>query len=350
MSAVLRSGRFILGEEVAAFEREFAAYCGTAHGVGVASGTEALQLALMACGLRPLDSVITVANVSAPTAAAIVSAGARPVFVDVDLDTHTMDPRKLEEYLRRGGGPGGVSAVIPVHLYGQPADMDPILHVAREHGLRVIEDACQAHGTEYKGRRVGSIGDAGCFSFYPTKNLGAYGDGGMVVTNDDAVAAELRMLRSYGETVKYRNSMHGINSRLDEIQAAVLRVKLRHLDRWNSVRHFHATLYSGRLKGLDLETPVERRDASHIYHLYVVRTAKRESLQVWLGERGIGTSIHYPLPLHLQQAYEELGYRKGDLPVTERCCHEVLSLPMYPELSGEAIEYVCDAIRAFEAS
>lgn len=348
MARVLRSGWFILGAEVDAFERELAAYCGAPFAVGVGSGTDALELALRACGVASGDEVITVANVSAPTVAAIVSANARPVLVDVQPGTYNMDPVKLQEHLTRPRAGSRAKAVVPVHLYGHPADMDPILDVARRHGLKVIEDACQAHGAEYRGRKVGAIGDATCFSFYPTKNLGAYGDGGMVVTREEAVATRVRMLRSYGEREKYRNAFDGTNSRLDEIQAAVLRVKLRHLDEWNARRRLHAAHYAELLRDSAVDAPIEQNGATHVYHLYVVRTSRRDDLRAFLRGKGIATGVHYPIPIHRQEAYRSLGYASGDLPETERACREVLSLPLFPELTGEAIEHVCATIRELE--
>ena len=342
---VLERGWFVLGAEVEAFEREFSAYCGVKYAIGTGSGTEALHLALLALGIEPGDEVITVANISAPTVAAICFAGAKPAFVDIDPETFNLDPDRLESYLRQRKAKGRVRAVIPVHLYGQAADMDPILETAAKYGLSVIEDACQAHGSEYQGKKAGNLGDAACFSFYPTKNLGAYGDGGIVVTNSGETAEKLRMLRNYGEKSKYYNVIRGFNSRLDEIQAAVLRVKLKHLYTWNGRRRRIASMYSDLLAGTLLKLPVEKSRARHIYHLYVVRSDHREELKHHLEISGIGTSIHYPLPLHLQPAYHDLGYRKGDFPETEQAALEVLSLPMYPELETEEIEYICRAIR-----
>ncbi len=342
---VLSRGWYILGEELAAFEQEFAAYCGVRHAVGVGSGTEALHLGLLACGIGAGDQVITVANISAPTVAAICFAHAIPVFVDVDPATCNLDPRKLREYLESRPDTGQVKAVIPVHLYGHPAELDPILEIAAEFGLKVIEDACQAHGALYRGRKAGSIGAAGCFSFYPTKNLGAYGDAGMLVSDDPELAGRVRMLRNYGETAKYDNLLRGFNSRLDEIQAAILRVKLGHLDRWNDRRRELAAIYDEMLAGLPLELPAEREDCRHCYHLYTIRTGDREAMRARLAERGIGTSVHYPRPIHFQPAYRDLGFGPGDLPVTEASTSQVLSLPLYPELEQSQVEYVCEALR-----
>ncbi|MEW6380871.1 MAG: DegT/DnrJ/EryC1/StrS family aminotransferase [bacterium] len=345
VARVLKSGWYILGKELEAFETEFAAYCQAGSCVGVASGTDAIRLALTACGVGAGDEVITVPNTAVPTVVAIVLAGARPVLIDIDPETFTMDPEKLKAYLEAQTPPLKAKAVIPVHLYGQAADMGPILETARLYGLRVIEDACQAHGAEYCGARVGTLGDAGCFSFYPTKNLGGYGDGGMVAVNDDRLAVQLRMLRNYGEEKKYYNTVHGCNSRLDELQAAILRVKLRHLDAWNNRRRSLAGLYRTLLSDTGLTLPVEAPCARHVYHLYVVRSPERERLRQRLADNGIFTSIHYPLPVHYQKAYQWLGYTRGDFPVSERFSSEILSLPLYPELTDEHIEYICRIIR-----
>lgn len=353
LQRVLTRGWFILGEELRSFEEEFARYCDTTCGVGVGSGTEALHLALLACGITPQDEVITVPNTAVPTVSAIVFANARPVFVDVDPETFTMDPDRLEEYLKnRFSGPDSrgnpkPKAVIPVHLYGQPADMDRILSISRTYGLKVIEDACQAHGAEYKGKKAGTMGDAGCFSFYPTKNLGAYGDGGMVMTADEELAARLRMLRNYGEEKKYVNVIKGYNSRLDEIQAAILRVKLSHLDTWNGKRRDHARSYEDLLQDCPVTTPVERDYAKHVFHLYVIRAGNRDKLQERLSQEDVTTSIHYPLPVHLQQAFRYLGYQNDDFPLSERLAGEILSLPLYPELRTEQIGSICQVIREF---
>lgn len=344
VARVFRSGWYILGEELKAFEIEFSAYCRSRYAVGVGSGTDALQLALLACGVKAGDEVITVPNTAVPTVVAIVAAGARPVMVDIDPKTYTMDPERLKSYLESQSLPLKAKAVVPVHLYGHPADMGPIIEIAKKYELRVIEDACQAHGAEYCGTRVGTLGDAGCFSFYPTKNLGGYGDGGMVVVNEESLANNLRMLRNYGEESKYKNAVYGYNSRLDELQAAVLRVKLRHLDEWNQRRRSIAELYRKLLTCSGLSLPCEAAYAKHIYHLYVVRSPERDSLQQKLKEQGISTSIHYPMPIHYQKAYQGLGYVRGDFPVSERFSSEILSLPLYPELTDEQIEYVCHTI------
>jgi dTDP-4-amino-4,6-dideoxygalactose transaminase len=347
VARTLQSGWYILGEELAAFEREFAAYCGVRHAVGVGSGTEALHLALRACGVQAGDLVITVPHTAVPTVCAIVSASARPVFVDIDPQTFNLDPERLRACLKAQRSPFRAKAVIPVHLYGQPADMKPILEIAAEYGLKVIEDCAQAHGAEYTGRKVACLGAAGCFSFYPTKNLGAYGDAGMVVTNSDEVAEQVRMLRNYGEEAKYRNRIQGFNSRLDEIQAALLRTKLKHLDEWVAARRRHASLYGQLLARTPLTLPEEASQARHAYHLYVVRSSSRDRLQQHLKDHGVGTSVHYPMPIHYQQAYLHLGYSPGDFPEAERACREILSLPLYPELTEEGIRYVSSVIGSF---
>ncbi|MBC7227095.1 MAG: DegT/DnrJ/EryC1/StrS family aminotransferase [Thermoflexales bacterium] len=343
IARVLARGRFILGEEVAAFEEEFAAACGVAHAVGVASGTDALYLALRACGIGPGDKVITVSHTAVATVAAVELAGARPVLVDVDPRRYTMDPAKVEERITPR-----TRAVLPVHLYGCPADLAPLLEIARRHGLFLIEDCAQAHGARYRGRPVGSWGDVAAFSFYPTKNLGAFGDGGAVVTNDPALAERVRLLREYGWAQRYVSHIRGTNSRLDELQAAVLRVKLRHLESWNERRRQIAALYAEyltELAGQGLVLPGEPEDSWHVYHLYVVRHPRRDALQAFLRERGIGTLVHYPVPVHLQPAYADLGYPAGSLPVSETLAREVLSLPMYPELTDEEVRQVAEAVR-----
>ena len=343
----LESGRYVLGEEGAAFEREFAAYCGARHAVGVASGTDALHLALRAAGVRPGDRVITVPNIAAPTACAIVAAGAIPVLVDVDPHTLTLDPEKLRAHLVAQPAGRRARAAIPVHLYGFPAALDEIGRLCAVHEVSVIEDAAQAHGAEYAGRRVGTHGHLSGWSFYPTKNLGAYGDAGMVVTDDPAAAEQVRMLRSYGEEAKYANRVVGVNSRLDELQAAMLRVKLRHLDGWVAARRRLAALYDQLLAGAPVTRPVEMDPARHGYHLYVVRSPRRDALQQHLRAQGIATSVHYPVPVHRQPAYQHLGYAEGDFPCAERACREVLSLPLYPELTEDELRHVAAAVSAF---
>jgi dTDP-4-amino-4,6-dideoxygalactose transaminase len=334
---VLGGGWYVLGPEVEAFEAEFAAYCGARYAVGVGSGTEALHLALWACNLQPGDEVVTVAHTAVPTINAISLTGARPVFVDVDPATRTMDPAAVAAAITPR-----TRALLPVHLYGHPADMAPLQALAREHGLALIEDAAQAHGAEYRGTRAGRLGDLAAFSFYPTKNLGAYGDGGMVVTDDPALAERLRLLRNYGQTDRYHHQIEGLNSRLDELQAAVLRVKLRHLDAWTAARRERAARYAARLR--NVAPPTEAPWAHHVYHLYVVTVPRREAVQAALAAAGIGTLVHYPIPAHLQPAYAHLGVARGSLPVTERLADEVLSLPLYPELAFEHIDEVAAAL------
>ena len=345
MRRVLRRTDYILGREVDAFEEEFAAYCESRYAVGLDSGTSALELALRAFEIGPGDEVITVANTFVATALAISYTGARPVLVDADPETANIDVSLIERAITPR-----TKAIVPVHLYGQPADMDAILSVAHRYDLVVIEDACQAHGARYKGARVGSLGDAAAFSFYPAKNLGAYGDGGAVTTNDERAADALRMLRNYGQREKYRHELRGFNRRLDTLQAAVLRVKLRHLDDWNAARQRHAELYTRRLAGSGVATPVVAEDARSVWHLYVVETDDRAGLKAHLDARGIATGIHYPIPIHLQPAYADLGYSKGDFPVAERQAERILSLPMYAELTAEMVEYAADAVHEHAAS
>jgi len=340
VSAALASTQFVLGKDVAAFEEEFAAYSGGKFGIGVNSGTSALHLALLAAGVKPGDEVITVSCTFVATVAAIDYAGARPVFVDVDPLTHNMDPAQVEAAITER-----TRVIMPVHLHGQPADLDPILDIARRHRLLVIEDAAQAHAAEYQGRRVGSIGDLGCFSFYPGKNLGAYGEGGMVVTNNEEFAHTIRMLRDWGQERKYHHVLKGFNYRMEGIQGAILRVKLRHLDAWTEARRRHAARYNALLAGVAVQKPVEMPYAKHVYHVYAIRTPRRDVLQESLQARDIQTGIHYPIPVHLQKAYANFGYGPGDLPVTEQASNELLSLPMFAELADQQIEAVCAAVR-----
>lgn len=339
---VLRGTDFILGREVSLFEAEFAAYCENQFAVGVDSGTSALELALRAFGIGPGDEVITAANTFIATAFAISYTAATPVLVDADPQTYTIDVTRLERAISHR-----TKAIIPVHLYGHPTDMDRVLEIAERHGLIVIEDACQAHGAKYKGRRVGSLGHAAAFSFYPAKNLGAYGDGGMVVTNDKRVAESIRMLRDYGQREKYHHVLQGYNHRLDTLQAAVLRVKLRHLEAWNSARRRHAKLYTRLLGDHGVVTPREADYAESVWHLYVIQVPDQKALKAWLADRGITTGIHYPIPVHLQGAYEKLGYKNGDFPIAERYARQVLSLPMFSELTPDAIEYVAETVNDF---
>jgi dTDP-4-amino-4,6-dideoxygalactose transaminase len=343
----LARGFYVLGAEVAAFEREFAAYCGARYAVGVGSGTDALHLALRACGVRPGDDVITAPNTAVPTVCAIVQAGARPVFVDTDPADFTLDPEKLRAYLAAQRAPLRARAVVPVHLYGHPADMQAISSIAAEYDLTVVEDAAQAHGAEYAGRRIGATAHASCWSFYPTKNLGAYGDAGMVVTDDPRVAREVRMLRNYGEDAKYDNHVEGVNSRLDEIQAAALRVKLRHLDDWVAARRRLAARDDLLLGDASVTRPTEAAPTRHCYHLYVIRSARRDALRRHLQAHGIATAIHYPIAVHRQVAYRHLAYADGAFPCAESACRQVLSLPLYPELREDELDHVAAAVRAF---
>lgn len=336
---VLERGWFILGEELSAFENEFAAYLGVRHVIGVGSGTDAIHLALRAAGVTSGDEVITAANTCVPTVAGIGCAGARPALADVNPDNLTLD---ADDFARRITPE--TKAVVPVHLYGHPCDMEPLLNVARDTGLLVIEDCAQAHGARYKGALCGTFGDAAAFSFYPTKNLGAYGDAGAVATNDPALAERLRLLRNYGERERYHHSVHGVNSRLDELQAAVLRAKLPHLDAWNAARRDRAQLYNELLASLPIALPREADWAMSNFHIYAVRTPRRDALQAHLREHGIGTLLHYPVPIHLQDAYGDLGYAPGEFPIAERACAETLSLPLYPELPLDAIREVAEAI------
>ncbi len=343
---VLERGNFILGEEVSSFEEEFARCCGVRYGIGVGSGTDALFLGLKAADIGEGDEVITVSHSFIATAMAISRTGAKPIFVDIDPEIYTMDPNMLEDCLKKRKRKR-VKAILPVHLYGHPAEMDAIMDIANRYHLMVMEDACQAHGAEYQGRKMGSFGHQACFSFYPTKNLGAYGDGGMVVTNDKRYDERLRLLRRYGEKRKYEHNLKGWNSRLDEMQAAILRVKLKYLDQWNGERRKKALMYKRMLESTQVRCPAEREQARHVYHLFTIRTKKRNALQVFLREKGIETLIHYPVPIHLQKAYAELGYRRGDLPVTEKVAHEILSLPFYPELTSEEMREVQEQIKNF---
>ncbi len=344
VARVLAGGWYILGPEVEAFEAEFAAYLGVAHAVGVASGTDAVLLALRACGIGPGDEVITVSHTAVATVAAIELCGAAPRLVDIGPVTFTLSPDALAAAITPR-----TRAVIPVHLYGRPAEMDAILSVTRAHGLLVIEDCAQAHGARYRGRMVGTMGDASAFSFYPTKNLGAMGDGGAVATNRPEVAERLRLLRQYGWRERYISDAPGDNSRLDELQAAILRVRLRHLDEENAARRRLAVVYDDALAGSGVTVTQSRPDDFDVYHLYVARAARRDALQAYLRERGIGTAIHYPVPVHLQPAYARLGYGPGSLPATEEAALSILSLPMYPDLPGESARAVADAIRDFYA-
>ena len=337
---VLESGQFILGPAVERFENAFAAFCGTRHAIGVNSGTSALHLALLAAGVGPGDEVITVPMTFVATVAAILYTGARPVFVDIDPVTHLMDPELIEAAITRH-----TRAILPVHLHGLMADMDAINRIAEAHGLTVIEDAAQAHGAEFKTKRAGSLGQLGCFSFYPGKNLGAVGEGGAVVTNDPELAKTIRMLRDWGQSERYRHVLQGFNFRMEAIQAAVLDVKLTRLEAWTEARRGHASVYHERLAAAGIRLPVEPQGRRHVYHVYAARFADRESVRRKLAEDGVGTGIHYPVPVHLQPAYAHLGGRDGDFPITERAAREFLSLPLFPEMSEGQIETVVNAVQ-----
>ena len=339
ISESLDGMQLFLGKNVQALEVDFATYCDAKFAIGVGSGTDALHIALRACGIGPGDEVITVPNTFIATVEAIILAGARPVFVDIDPDTYNMDTSQVSKVIN-----SRTRAILPVHLYGHP-----VLELARTYNLKVIEDACQAHGAEYKGRRIGSMGVAGCFSFYFSKNLGAYGEGGMITTSDPDIARRCRMLRDHGQGAKYHHAVMGINARLDELQAAVLRIKLRYLEEWTERRRCLAQAYNTNLP-LELVRPQEMPWARHVYHLYVVRTAERDQLRDWLESKGIATGMHYPIPVHLQEAWREYGGGEFSLPVTEKITGEIISLPMYPELSVEEVEYICHSVREFNES
>jgi len=342
LDEVLASQQFILGPQLTALEQEVARACGRRLGIGVASGTDALMLALRACGIGRGEEVIVPAFTFIATAGTVSALGARPVFADIEPYTFNLDPAQLESKITPK-----TRAIIVVHLFGLPATMDPILEVAARRGLRVIEDNAQAIGASFRGRKTGSHGELGCLSFYPSKNLGAYGDAGMIVTDSEAMAARLRLLRNHGQAKKYVSEEQGWNSRLDEIQAAVLRVKLRHLDGWNAARQAHAAEYTGRLSRLSgVVTPTVPDGCEHVYYQYTIRVPKRDRIQQALADRGIATAVYYPVPLHLQPLYAGLGYERGDLPQAESAADEVLSLPMYPELTSEQIERVAEALAA----
>jgi dTDP-4-amino-4,6-dideoxygalactose transaminase len=342
---VLDNCQFVLGSEVAGFEEEFASYCGVAECVALNSGTSALHLALLAAGVGPGDEVITVPFTFVASVAAILYAGARPVLVDVDPHSFTMNPGDIEAAITPR-----TKAILPVHLYGHPADMDPILEVARRHGLAVIEDAAQAHGAKYKERPVGSLGDIACFSFYPTKNLGAYGEGGAVTTSNAEYARTIRMLRDWGQDRKYHHLLRGFNYRLEGLQGAILRVKLRHLDQWTELRRAAASKYNRLLADCGIELPREMPWAHHVYHVYTLRTKDRDALQAALQTEGIQTAVHYALPVHLQPAYADLGYSRGAFPQSEKAAEEVLSLPLYPEITDTQIQNVAQALTSLAAA
>lgn len=340
IARVLESCQFVLGPEVAEFETNFATYCGTTQCIAVNSGTSALHLALLAAGVGAGDEVITVPFTFVASVAAVLYSGARPVLVDIDPQSFTMDPAAIEAAITPR-----TRAILPVHLYGQPADMDPIMEIARRHGLVVIEDAAQAHGAQYKGRPVGSIGHMGCFSFYPGKNLGAYGEGGAITTSTAEYAQKIRMLRDWGQDRKYHHALRGYNYRMEGFQGAILGVKLRHLETWTQARRKVASLYNKLLADCSVETPAEMSWARHVYHVYTLRIEDRDGLYAGLSSAGIQTGIHYPIPVHLQPAYADLGYGKGAFPQSEAAAQQVLSLPLYPELSSQAAEEVAAVVK-----
>jgi dTDP-4-amino-4,6-dideoxygalactose transaminase len=340
LARVLDTCQFALGSEVAAFEAEFAAFCSAKHAVGLNSGTSALHLALLAAGVGPGDEVITVPFTFVATVAAIGYTGARARLVDIDPRSYTMDPNRIEAAITPR-----TKAILPVHLYGQPADMDPILAIARKRRLVVIEDAAQAHGAEYKGRRCGGLGDLACFSFYPSKNLGACGEAGMVTTNNPEFNRTLRMLRDWGAEVKYQHDLKGFNCRMEGFQGAVLRVKLRHLPQWTEARRAHAAQYGKLLAGSGVEPPIEMPYARHVYHVYAVRARRRDALKEALHNDGVDSGIHYPIPIHLLKAHADLGYKEGDFPEAERAAKETLSLPLFAELTEDQVRTVCETVR-----
>jgi dTDP-4-amino-4,6-dideoxygalactose transaminase len=339
VARVLESGRYILGPEVEAFESEFALYCGTKHAIGVDSGTSALHLALLACGVGPGDEVVTVPFTFVASVAAVLYTGARPVLVDVEPQTLTMDVGRLEAAIT-----SRTKAILPVHLYGLPADMTSILDIAARHGIPVIEDACQAHGAHHKGRRAGSMGLIGCFSFYPGKNLGAIGDGGAVTTHDDQLARRMRMLRDWGTETKYHHQLRGYNYRLDELQAAILRVKLEALEGWTELRRAHAEAYRREFAGMGVSSVCDRPSDRHVYHLFAIRTQWRRPVMAALRAEGVATGIHYPIPVHLHEAYRELAGGPGSFPAAEQAADEVLSLPIYPELTGAQRDLIVEVV------
>lgn len=342
LQAVLDKTAFAGGPFVNEFENAFAEFCQAKHAIGVSNGTEALWVALKALNIGPGDEVITTANTFIATAEAISMAGATPVFIDADPITYTLDPKLLEAAITEN-----TKAVIPVHLYGQMAEMDPIMEIAKAHGLYVVEDASQAHGAEYKGKRAGSIGDIGCFSFYPGKNLGAYGEAGGITTNNDELAQYMRMFRDHGQSQKYYHDIVGWNGRMDGFQGAILSVKLKHLDAWTDARRAHAQSYCELLADVDgVMLPVEAEWAKHVYHIFHIRVQNRDAVMAKLNEQGIACGIHYPIPLHMQKAYADMPYSEGQFPVSEQSAAEMVSLPMFAELTEEQIQAVCAAVKS----
>lgn len=342
---VLESAHYILGEEVEQFEKEFARFSESKFAVGVSSGLSALELGMRALRIGPGDEVITPVNSFIASSSAISFTGAKPVLVDCDENTFNIDVQKIEEKISKK-----TKALMPVHLYGRSAEMDQILEIAKKYNLMVIEDACQAHGASFKNNRVGSFGAIAAFSFYPGKNLGAYGDGGAITTNDEKTALKLKHMRNYGQTQKYHHDYLAWNSRLDAIQAAVLSIKLKYIDKWNKARRKNALIYNRLLQNLPIIIPKMPTDSSHVFHLYVIRYKKRDNLAKYLNSKGISTGLHYPVPIHLQKAYNQLGYKKGDFPIAEKLASEILSLPMYPELTNSQIEYIGEQIKRFFTS
>ena len=337
---VINNSEFILGKHVLEFEKNFAKLCDKKYAIGVNSGTNALILSLMAYDIKQGDEVITVPNTFIATASAIHHTGAKPVFVDINEKTYNIDPAKIEEKITEK-----TKAIIPVHLYGQPADMEEVKEIADKHNLIVIEDACQAHNSEYKNKKI-PVSETGCFSFYPGKNLGAYGEGGMIVTDNEKIAEKTMLLRDHGQREKYVHDIIGFNNRMEGIQGVILNAKLRHLDEWTDKRRNKAKIYNKLLSGI-VEIPFEKNDRKHVYHLYVTKVENRENLMSFLKEKGISTSLHYPIPIHLQNAFSYLNYEKGSFPITENAVNNILSLPIYPELGEEQIKYVCDKIKEF---
>ncbi len=343
ISGVLDGMNLFLGENVFQLESDFAEFCNAKHAVGVGSGTDALYLGLRALSVGPGDEVITVPNTFIATVSAITMAGAKPVFVDIDPETYLMDTSKISAAITER-----TKVLLPVHLYGQPVAMDEVRMLAKEHGLAVLEDACQAHGAEFRGARTGTLGDVAAYSFYYSKNIGAYGEGGIAVTDSRDIATQLQLLRNHGSSTRYQSILFGMNSRLDEIQAAILRIKLRHLEQWNETRRSLASEYNRRLAGLPgVVTPVEAADARHVYHLYVIRVQERDELLDYLKGHGVQAGIHYPIPIHLQEACADLEYKEGDFPVAEKVAKEIISLPIYPELSIEDLDYICQTVGDF---
>ena len=339
---VLESSFFILGENVKKFEEEFSKYCDAKYGIGVASGTAALKISLLSCGITRGDEVITTPLSAVASSFVITHVGATPIFVDINKETYNIDEQKVEEKITKK-----TKAILPVHLYGHPCDMDIILEIAQKHNLKIIEDACQAHGAEYKGKKVGTLSDVSAFSFYPTKNLGAFGDGGLVITNNETIAEKVRLLRDYGQKKRYEHLLKGFNSRLDELHAAVLRVKLKKLDEWNEKRRKNAEIYTKLLKESTAILPVEKNYAKHVFHQYVIRSTQREDLRKLLASSNVMTDVHYPIPIPFQKAYSDLGFTRGSFPIVEKTTEEIMSLPIFPGLKMEEIEKISTLIKSF---